>query len=81
MSWKELLKNDEVPIYDPFTQEVYDVGEPVCENCGIGNLDEQVECSRCGDKWCPECYDLLSDQWESKGLQDICPKCVKEAKR
>ena len=71
------LKTDDVPTYDPFEQETYDVGAASCANCKKGNLDEQTECTNCGDKWCPECYDALSNQWmHHQG--DICPKCNKK---
>ena len=84
-AWQFLKADDDVPVYDPHKQETYDVGAASCANCDVGNLDEQVECTNCGDKWCPDCYDNLSEEWMHYGEEgypgedwgDICPKCKK----
>ena len=59
--------------------------EMKCVKCG-DPTDEVVQCTECGDNWCPDCYEAFSPQWfhieiapehhlyDGSDNVDACPK-------
>ena len=52
-----------------------------CVKCGEPT-EEVIQCTECGDNWCPDCYEAFSPQWfhiDGDNLAgtdnvDACPK-------